>query len=111
MKKGNCVLATAILTLSLAACADSSKEQNVADLTRMCNESTNMGQEICDCVANKATTELSSQGFDFVLANMKKEESKAKEIAKTLEVSEAAAAGMFMFKAPGQCAKELSKKK
>ncbi|MFT5110701.1 MAG: hypothetical protein ACI8P9_000010 [Parasphingorhabdus sp.] len=105
MKKNSVICA---FSLTCAICGGISNAGNVDELIEICLSSTNMGEEICTCMANKAVIELSPGGFNFMFANMQKDKVKAKEIASTLEVQEMTAAMMFTLKAPTACAKELS---
>ena len=71
-----------------------------------CMSSTNMGEEICECVAGMAREELSDEGVDFLVASMQGDTAAAQEIAGEMTIQEAADAGLFMVSAPANCAAE-----
>jgi len=92
------------LVFALAGCSKGGGSGSAKDLIEACLESTNMERPLCECVAKKASEELSPDGVAFLVASLKGDEDAATELRKKLDMSEMVAAGMFMTKAPGQCA-------
>ena len=69
-----------------------------------CTSSSNMGEEICDCVADLAQEELSDSGFNFLVASMQGDTAASQQMVGEMTVEEATAAGLFMLSAPANCA-------
>lgn len=90
---------TLLAMLGLSACSNP-----VDEFTQACNDSTNMGEEICKCTAEKAKAELSEPGFAFLLATISGDAEKAVELSGELQLSETVAASLFMVSAPAKCA-------
>ena len=94
--------------LALAACGEGHDANDVSEFVEACLSSSNLDRPICECAAKKASEELSSDAFAFLLATLGENEAAAAELRTKLDLSEAAAAGMFMATAPAQCAEELA---
>lgn len=91
--------------LLLAACGGSASADQ-AQIAEACEETTNMGEAICDCVAEKAVADLSEDGVAFLAAMLKGNDKKTEELRGQMPFDELTAAGLFMVSAPGDCAAE-----
>ena len=89
----------------LAACGGSASADQ-AEISTACQGATNMGEEICDCVAEKAVEDLSEDGVAFLTAMLKGNDKKTEELRGQMPFDELTAAGLFMVSAPGDCAAE-----
>jgi hypothetical protein len=56
-----------------------------------------MGAEICDCVAQKASEELPPEGMQLIMTG-------DEALRSQLSIEETMQTGMFMVRAPGECA-------
>jgi len=92
-----------IIVLSTACGADDPPDYGER-LTKACLSNSNMGTEICQCVAEKAKTDLSPAGIQFLVATLEKDSVAAEHQRKQMPLEELVAAGMFMTKAPSACA-------
>ena len=94
------------LMTTLMACEGGSGD--VEAFIEACLASSNLERPLCECTANKASEELSPEGFRFLVAGMSgAEEDEIAELRDQFSLPDAAAAGMFMARAPGQCAQEM----
>lgn len=85
----------AIPVLLLAtACAGAGGFQ--AEFVDACTSSTNMDEAVCECMAEKAETDLSEDEREFVLAALDEDEERTEELRTELGVDDAMRAGMFM---------------
>ena len=75
-----------------------------------CMESGNLSRAVCECTSEKAASELSPAGFEFLVSTLKKDKERSLELRHKLEQKEVAAAGKFMSKGPDMCARELGEK-
>ena len=102
----NLLRITAIMSLFLlASCGGGSDaSQEFADA---CVKGSNMGEELCECIADLAVEELTPRSVAFLAAGMNQDQEGAQEIADEMEVAESMAAGMFMLNGPARCAKDL----
>lgn len=103
--KINYVLTIAASVFALGACGGGGS--TVGDFVEACLSSSNLPRPICECAAKKASKELSRDGFAFLVASLKRDEAKTTALRSKLEVSEMMATGMFMARAPAQCAMEI----
>lgn len=90
----------AAMTCCLAACGG---DGQIAEFVEACTDSTSMGTEICECMAELANEELSEDGFAFVLASMQGNADQAQAMVGGMQVEEATQAGLFMVTAPANC--------
>ena len=72
-------------------------------MSALCQETTNLSQELCDCMAEKAETDLSPNARKFLVATMEKDSERASELRGQLTLDEAAKAGLFFVSAPASC--------
>lgn len=97
--------------LTLLACSRSSArataDPDLDGFVTACLASSNLPRPICECTAEKAKGELSTNGFAFLTASLGNDEAKAAELRGKLDLQEAMAAGTFMTRGPADCAREL----
>lgn len=89
---------SAVFGLNIA----SSANQN--DFIEACLSSSHLDRKICECTAASAEHELSSKGFDFLVASLRKEESTTTKLRSEMSMEEMISAGTFMTRGPSQCA-------
>jgi hypothetical protein len=82
------------LTLGAAACGSAAAEVEV--FADACQQSTNLGEEICTCMGEKARDELPEDSRAFLLATLREDEAAVTETRGRLSLEEAMRAGMFM---------------
>ena len=70
-----------------------------------CTSQTNMGDELCSCVANKAQKDLSKDGFAMLLATLEEDRATADKLRRSMKIEEVTQAGMFMATGPAACAR------
>jgi len=102
MKSG--ILISMLLFL-LAGCSDSATSSD-NDFVQACLSNSNMGEELCGCIAANARAELSDNGFDFLVAAWNKDEKARDELGAKMQLDEMASTTMFMVSAPAACAGE-----
>lgn len=102
MKRVHLGIFAAIL---MAACGGSASADQ-AEIAAACEDTTNMGEEICDCVAEKAVEDLSEDGVAFLTAMLQGDDKTTEELRGQMPFDELTAAGMFMVSAPADCAAE-----
>ncbi len=95
-------------TLLAVAAACGGGDAQVEELAAACASTSNMGTEICNCVAAKAKAELSDDAFAMLLAMVNDEEDVVADLRERLTVEDAMEAGMFMTNAPASCAAEAN---
>ncbi|MGE0553583.1 MAG: hypothetical protein AB7R55_09165 [Gemmatimonadales bacterium] len=100
------VLALALLPPLLNACGGGARAQ-AEQLSAACRRSTNLDQAVCDCMADKATRELSENERGFVIAALSGDQAEADRARGKLDMEGAMKAGMFMTNV-GSCANEES---
>lgn len=88
--------------------ADGGRTASSGDLERRfetaCNEQSNMEPAICDCLAERAESDLSEGGFALLVASIEDDQDEAARLRTSLPFEETAAAGMFMVNTPAECA-------
>ncbi len=89
----------------IPACSGSS---NNSALVNACVETSNLDKSICDCVAKKASEELSENAYAFLVASLTQDTAIATELRGEMDMTEVMQAGMFMTHAPAKCAAEQS---
>ena len=93
-----------VVSLFVFACGGGDAEQEFTDA---CTSSSNLGEAVCECLANQAQEDLSDKGIEFLIAGMSGDMDRTEELRGELDVDEAMAAGMFMVHAPASCAEEI----
>lgn len=91
--------AIGLVALTLAAsCADSASAQAKA-ITDACAESTNMPRAICECLGERAKSDLNDNERAFVLATLREDDGETARLRGKLGLEGAMKAGMFMTNA------------
>jgi hypothetical protein len=85
-----------VFAIGVAACGGNASD--VAAFADACQQSTNLGQAVCTCMAEKARTELPEDSRTFLLATLREDETAATKARSRLNLEEAMRAGMFMTK-------------
>ena len=93
-------LITVALVFSLPACGAG----ETSDFVEACLASSNMQRPLCECLAEKASRELSPTGVELLIAGMQNDDEKAEKLRGQLEMPELMETGMFMVNAPAACA-------
>jgi hypothetical protein len=95
-----------LATLATIACAGAADAGDAASrrLVELCQTTTNMPAAVCDCVGQKAATDLSPEARAFLVASMDKREEEAATLRGKLSLEETMKAGMFFATAPASCA-------
>lgn len=88
----------------LVSCAESAAAQAKA-ISEACGASTNLPSAICECLGERARTDLSKDERAFVLATLRKDAGDVAELRGKLGLEGAMKAGMFMTNAAA-CARE-----
>ena len=102
MKRG---IVIAMLLFLQTGCSDGAKPSG-NEFTQACVSTSNMGEALCECIADKAGTELSDDGFAFLVASLNEDQKTADELRSKMPMDEMVKAGMFMTSAPATCASE-----
>lgn len=89
-----------LLSGVLVGCGSGSGS-DVAAFAAYCERQTNMGPQVCQCVAERAAEQLSPTGMQLLMAE---NEARAAELRSRLSIEEAMQTGMFFATAPSQCA-------
>ena len=93
-----------VITLVLAATLGGCGESKTDAFVSSCVETTELETSVCECIAERASAELSEDGFEMLSASMAGDQDRVIEASKKLGVSEAMEAGLFMSTAPAKCA-------
>ena len=72
-----------------------------------CEANESIRSSYCDCVADKAVSELSADGLAFVIAALNEDREGAQAARARLDPEEAATAASFMTRGPVACASEI----
>ena len=102
MKSG--ILISMLLFL-LTGCSDAATSSD-NEFIQACLSTSNMSEELCECIAAKVRAELSDDGFAFLVATLNENQKAADELRAKMPLDEMAHAGMFMVSAPAACAGE-----
>lgn len=70
----------AILTLVTGAGCGGSSEAVQSDFVEACTASSNLGDEVCACMAEKAEQDLSDEEREFVVATLREDMEKAADL-------------------------------
>ena len=95
------------LLLALGAWPAPAEQATQADFVMACTENTSLDEPVCRCCAEKAEERLTPKSFVYLVALLRKDQSRVEALRAELSVPEIMAAGMFMVGAPGDCAQEL----
>ena len=89
-------------TLLFAACGGGGG--NSAKIAETCKAELNTDEKICDCIGEQAQKNLSKKGQAFVLAALKKDHDKTRELRKSMEFDEITNAATFLTTSSTACA-------
>ncbi len=89
--------------LAISACGDAAP--GAKEIADACVEATNMSRAICDCMGQKAVSDLGPKERSFVVAALREDEETTTRLRGELSLEGAMKAGMFMTKA-SSCALE-----
>lgn len=95
------IFAAIALTFSPAA----SVAADLADFVTACTKSTNLGDAICRCTGENASKDLTSDGFDFLVATLAQDQATVDAVRPKLGIEETMKASLYMTKGPAKCAK------
>lgn len=97
-----------LFLIFLASCGgDSDLSGSASAFQAACESSSNMGTELCQCIAKNAANDLSPKALEFLTAGLNKDEAATAALKNDLPVDELMAAGMYMVSAPQNCAEHL----
>ena len=96
-----------LLLLALVA-GGCSGADSTDQLRTLCAEHLNVSERICECIADRAATELSDEGRELVVAMLGSDDQRAEELRGELELAEITRAASFMANAPARCAANQS---
>lgn len=97
------VLIVALLGLLLMS-SNAASAATIADFIAACLSWSNLKEPICECMAEKAQKRLSPDGFNFVVASMRKNDAETSRLRSKLSFGDLMATGTFMANGPGECA-------
>lgn len=83
-----------VVALWVTACGGPS--DFTARFTDACVVEAEMPPPVCDCLASRAETEITTDGRALLLAILEGDDARAEELRGTIPVAEAMQAGMFM---------------
>ena len=98
MKHTATSLGLAVLLGGLAACDGSFDDR----FEEACASATNMSEEVCECMADRADEELTDDAKTMLLATLEGDDEAAAEARGRLGMADAVEVGMFMTQA-GEC--------
>ncbi len=73
-------------------------------LRELCEKTTTMGPDLCRCVAEQATIELSPDARALLVALLEKRADQAEQLRNRISLEDATKAGTFLIRAPATCA-------
>lgn len=97
-------LITIFVAVGVVAACVGEGSVSKADLASACSETTNWNDAGCDCMADKAKEDLSSDGQRLLYATLTGDQAQAEKLARSMSVEDAAQSGMFMVQAGLSCA-------
>lgn len=77
-----------------------------SDFVALCNETSNFGEAVCDCLADKAMTDYSGDTRLLIYASIAQDTALVQETVLGMDEADVAAAGAFMLTGPQACALE-----
>ncbi len=96
---------TAIAAISIVGLlASTAGAAGIEEFNKACTSSTNLGPEICACTGKNAQTDLSGDGFDFLVATLAGEQATVDALRRKLGMQELMKASLYMTKGPSKCA-------
>lgn len=97
------LLASAVLT----ACSGAGPSKR--EFAKACTDVTNMPDQVCSCVSDKAAKELSPDTRSFLIAGMRQDRARTDELRARLSLADLTKAGMFMVNAAATCGVTIPK--
>lgn len=98
--------------LALSACGGENAKKDDGptgeQFAEACGEALNVPEEICECIGEKAETELTPIERKFAYASVTGDLEATEELRDELGVEGSMNAGMFMVSAPAACASETA---
>ena len=104
--KATLILQAVVCTLALAGCGGGGSGA-ISEVEDACLASSNMPEDICECVASSAAKELSPEALKFLAATLSGNSERIMEMRGELGMEGAVQVGMFMTQAPARCAAGL----
>lgn len=95
-----------VLTLAFVPLVFGCGSGETRRLADICKESSNLQAEICDCVADRADTELSPAARELLLAMLEKDEDLSASLRSKLSIEDVTKVATFFARAPAACAAE-----
>jgi len=77
----------------------------VERLAAACNNTSNLGQRLCDCVAEEAESDLSPTSLGLLVAMLEQDSTTAASIRRNASIEEVTTAATFMVRGPAACAR------
>ena len=71
-----------------------------------CIEAQGMDRSTCECIAERAISELNNSAFAFVVATLNRDRPEIRRLQDSLDMQDALAAGRFMSKTPDECTEQ-----
>jgi len=93
------VAAVLLTALPVAATADDRKA-----ILESCARDTNLPEKVCECIADRAPSDLDGPAYTFFVAMISGNEAEQARLRATTPPQDLMAAAMFMTNAPAQCA-------
>lgn len=91
----------------LIACGSNSSSGSADAFQAACESTSNMGTDLCHCIANNAKSDLSPNGLALLTAGLNQDEAATMSLRKEMSADELVAAGMYMVSAPQKCAQAM----
>ena len=101
------VLLILVFFLGLSSYGESSETNDINAFVKACGSSYNLGNSVCECLANKADERLTPIGFAFLVASMNNDDKETARLRSKLEMFETMEVGMFMVNTPEECSEEM----
>jgi len=102
--------AALIVLLGVSSAGAEVETRSEADFVKVCQTSSNLSKDICDCSAKKAKADLSPGGFAHLVATVEGNPEKAEATRAGLPLDQIMKSSTFMVRGPAACAKEAAPK-
>jgi hypothetical protein len=93
-----------MMAVAVVGCVGSDDSDLSVRLTEACVATSNMGPELCSCIATEATATLSAPAQRMLLALLEKSPTDLDAVKREASLADATAASTFMLRAPATCA-------
>jgi len=101
------ILLILVFILASNSYGESSEANDINAFVEACGSAYNLGEPICECLAEKADERLTPDGFAFLVASMNDDDQETARLRGKLDMNEALEAGMFMVNTPQECSLEM----